>query len=154
MALKPTDGVRPWGWPRSIAWALVFSLWAFGLIGVSIAAVSTWTTWRHVVHGYQRDAETIVYDETFPNMAPAPLRSAADAAEGVASANREFGADLATRGAIIAALLALAFAYRRAVPPEARPPRRVWILVVPLMVVFGAAVLFFLLIAVAGAIKG
>lgn len=149
----PND-LRAGGWPAALGWGLAFSLWAFALIGVVVAGVSTWSTWRHVVEGYERDAVTILSDDMFPDVAPAPLRSAADVAEGVSSANRAYGAQLATYGVGAAILLALAFAYRRWVPPRSRPTRRVWIVVVPLMIVLGAATLFLFCIAVAGAIKG
>jgi hypothetical protein len=152
--VKPSDGARPWGWPRLLAWALVFSLWALTSIGVTIEAVWTASTWREVVQGYRRDAETITSDEMFPNLPPRPLRSAEDAAIGVAATNREYGPALAVRAVVLAALLALAFAYRRAFPPEARPPRRVWLFAAPLLVVLGGAVLVVLASALASGIKG
>jgi hypothetical protein len=133
---------------------VAFSLWASVGIGAAISAASTLSTWRDVVQGYKHDAETIVYDEMFPDIPPHPLRSAEDAAEGVASANREYGADLAVRGAILFVLMAVAFVYRRAFPPAARPTRRVWLYVVPLMLVIAAAVLLAFVAAIGGAIRG
>jgi hypothetical protein len=135
-------------------WSVAFSLWASALIGATISAAWTWSTWRDVVWRYQHDAETVVYDEMFPDVPPRPLRSAEDAAEGVASANREYGKDLAVRGAILLVLLAVAFIYRRTFPPSARPTRRVWLFVVPLMLAIAVAVLLAFAAALGGAIRG
>jgi amino acid transporter len=156
MSSGPTspDPLRRWRWPALLAWAVAFSLWASALIGVTIAAVSTVSTWRDVVQGYERDAQTVLYDEMYPDIPPRPLRSAEDAAEGVASANREYRDDLAIRGAILAVLLAVAFVYRRAFPPSARPTKRVWLFVVPLMLSIAVAVLLAFAAALGGAIRG
>lgn len=93
-------------------------------------------------------------DDMFPDLPPRPLVSAEDAAKSVASANREFGADLAVRGAMLIGLLAVVFVYRRAFPPSARPTRRVWLYVVPLMLVIAVAVVLTLAAAIGGAIRG
>jgi hypothetical protein len=156
MGSAPTspDPLRPWRWPGLLVWAVAFSLWASVLIGATVSAVSTLTTWHDVVQGYKHDAATITYDEMFPDIPPHPLRSAEDAAEGVASANHEYSTDLAIRGAILAGLVAVAFVYRRAFPPSARPTRRVWLFVVPLMLVIGVAVLLAFAAALGGAIRG
>jgi hypothetical protein len=148
------DPLRPWRWPGLLVWAVAFSLWASVTIGVTISAASTSSTWRDVVQGYERDAETILYDEMFPDLPPRPLRSAEDAAEGVAWANREYGTALAVRGAILIVLLAVAVVYRRAFPPAARPTRRVWLYVVPLMFAIAVAVLLAFAAALGGAIRG
>jgi hypothetical protein len=152
--MTPPDPPRPWRWPGLLVWAVAFSLWASVTIGVTISAASTWSTWRDVVQGYERDAETILYDEMFPDLPPRPLRSAEDAAEGVAAANREYGTDLAVRGGILIVLLAVAAVYRRVFPPAARPTRRVWLYVVPLMLAIAVAVLLAFAAALGGAIRG